>query len=280
MKKIKVLSWLLIFCFCMAGCGASEDISEAQQVLKQEGMELQAAGDYVGAVSKYEKALQLSEMKVGAAEIDLAYYKASAQYRSGDLEGAIKTYSDILALNEDVNSYLGRGILYLAANEGEKAVEDLNQALEKTGDPLIQGIIYQVNHQPDEAKKCFEQAKKEGNSESLFFLAEHYENMGDPQYALELLEEYIESGKANAEGYLSVGRHYFEDGSYKKALEIFQAGIALGESGVLKNLLQEEIACYEKQGDFVTAKELAEDYLDKYPEDAAVQKEYEFLKSR
>ena len=36
----------------------------------------------------------------------------------------------------------------------------------------------------------------------------------------------------------------------------------------------------KKLGDLATAKEKAEDYLDKYPDDAVVQKEYDFLKTR
>ena len=95
-----------------------------------------------------------------------------------------------------------------------------------------------------------------------------------------LWEEYIASGKAGAEGYLTVGRQYFDDGSYEDALSTIQEGIALGQSGVLKNLLQEEIACYEKMGNFEAAREKAADYLTQYPDDIVIQKEYEFLKSR
>ncbi len=280
MKKGKILSLLLAICLCMPGCGAAEDISEKQQALKQEGMELQAAGDYSGAIEKYEEALKLSNMKVGQEEIDLAHYKASAQYRSGDLAGAIDTYSAVLALKEDINSLLGRGLLYVEAKDADKAEADLNKALQETKDPLIKGIIYNVVNDTEKAKECFEEAKAAGDAEGSFYLAGIYEEAGDHNYAMILLEEYIASGKAGAEGYLSVGRCYFDDGAYEDALKILQTGIALGESGVLKNLLQEEIACYEKLGDFTSAREKAEDYLDKYPDDTIIQKEYEFLKSR
>ena len=280
MKRTKILPLLLAVGLCMSGCGEAADFSEKQQILKQEGMELQASGDYSGAIAKYEEALKLSNMEVGPEEIDLAYYKASAQYRSGDLTGAIDTYSSVIALKEEENSYLGRGLLYVAAKDAKKAESDLNKALKETKDPLIKGIIYSVVNESDKAKEWFEKAKSEGNSESLFYLANIYEKAGDHNYAMILLEEYIASGNASAEGYLSVGRHYFEAGVYEDALKTFQAGIALGESGVQKSLMQEEIACYEKLGDFVSAKERAEDYLDKYPDDAMIQKEYEFLKSR
>ena len=101
MKKTKMTALLLAMCFCMSACGTAVDTSEQQQALKQEGMQLQAAGDYGGAIAKYEEALKLSNMEVGAEEIDLAYYKASAQYRSGDLTGAIDTYSAVLAVKAD-----------------------------------------------------------------------------------------------------------------------------------------------------------------------------------
>ena len=280
MRMSKSLALLLAVCLCIAGCGSSADVSEKQQALKQEGMELQSAGDYSGAIAKYEEALQLSDMKVGKEEIDLAYYKASAQYRSGDIAGAIDTYSAVIALKKDINGYLGRGMLYVAAKDAEKAEADLNKALQETDDPLIKGIIYNVVNETEKAKECFEDAKRAGNVEASFYLAGIYEEAGDENYAMILLEEYIASGKAGAEGYLSVGRHYMEDEAYTDALKTLQAGIALGESGVLKSLLQEEIACYEKMGNFASAREKAEDYLDKYPEDALIQNEYEFLKSR
>ena len=280
MKISKSLLLLLSVCLFAVGCGKSEEFFEKQQQLKQEGMELQSAGDYSGAIAKYEEALQLSNMKVGQEEIDLAYYKASAQYRSGDLAGAIDTYSAVVELKKDINGYLGRGLLYVAAKDAEKAEADLNKALQETDDPMIKGIIYNVVNDTEKAKECFEQAKEAGNVESIFYLAGIYEEAGDENYAMILLEEYIASGKASAEGYLSVGRHYIEDGAYDDALKTVQAGIALGESGVLKNLMQEEIACYEKLGNFASAREKAEAYLEKYPDDELIKHEYEFLKSR
>lgn len=280
MKRSKILVLLLSVVLCLPGCGKKTDNAEMQQFLKQEGMQLQDSGDYTGAIAKYEEALKLADMKVGAEEIDIAYYKASAQYRSGDLAGAIDTYSAILAVKENENSYLGRGLLYVAAKDAQKAEADLNKVLKETKNPLIQGIIYNAVNETQKAKECFEKAKKAGEADAIFYLANIYEKQGDHNYAMILLEEYIESGKANAEGYLSVGRHYFDAGAYEDALTLIQEGISLGESGVLKSLMQEEIACYEKLADFTSAREKAETYLEKYPDDTLIQREYEFLKSR
>lgn len=280
MKRTKVLVLLMAMVLCMSGCCNDAERKAQQQTLKQEGMQLQSSGDYAGAIAKYEDALKLSDMKVGQEEIDIAYYKASAQYRNGDLTGAIDTYSAILAVKENENSYLGRGLLYVAAKDAPNAEADLNKVLKETDSPLIQGIIYNAVNETQKAKECFEKAKKAGDSDAIFYLANIYEKAGDHNYAMILLEEYISSGESGAEGYLSVGRHYYDVGAYEDALSMVQSGIALGESGVLKNLMQEEIACYEKLGDFTTAKEKAKTYLEKYPDDALIQKEYEFLKSR
>lgn len=280
MKRTKIAVLCLALGICAAGCGKSADNSKRQQTLKQQGMELQCAGDYNGAIEKYEKALSLADMKVGAAEIDLACYKASAQYQSGDVAGAIDTYSAIIAFEKSEETYLGRGLLHMAAGEEKKAKEDLGKAMEKTDDPLVKGIIYRVEGQMDQAKDCFEKAKKAGDSQGLFYLASIYEEAGDHNYAMVLLEEYISGGDAGAEGYLSVAKEYFSNGAYEDALNMVQSGIALGDSGVLKYLLQEEVACLEKLGDYVNAKEKTAQYLEKYPEDAVMLKEYEFLKSR
>lgn len=280
MKRSKIVILLLTMILCLPGCGKKAENAQLQQTLKQEGMQLQASGDYAGAIAKYEEALKLADMKVGAEEIDIAYYKASAQYSSGDLTGAIDTYSAIIAVKESENSYLGRGLLYVAAKDAPKAEADLNKVLKETKNPLIQGIIYDAVDQTQKAKECFEKAKKEGEADAIFYLANIYEKAGDHNYAMILLEEYIESGKSGAEGYLSVGRHYYDAGAYEDALALIQEGISLGESGVLKSLLQEEIACYEKLGDFSAAHDKAKAYLEKYPDDALIQREYEFLKSR
>lgn len=266
----------------LTGCGNSEETARQQQSLKEAGMALQAAGDYEGALEKYEEAMELANMKVGEAELDLACYKASAQAGSGDLSGAIETYSAVLALKNDTTGefYLGRGLLYTQAGDLVHAEEDLNEALKRTEDPLTKGMIYQVAGQTSKAKELFEKAKDAGDSEALFFLSEIYEEAGDHEYALRLLEEYIAGDNASAEGCLTVSGYYIQDGNYEDALKAVQNGISMGESAVKKLLLQEEIACYEHLGDFTGAREKAESYLEIYPEDELIQREYEFLKSR
>ncbi|MGN0334317.1 MAG: tetratricopeptide repeat protein [Lachnospiraceae bacterium] len=279
-KKKIMLTVLLLAAVGLIGCGKSEETIQKQLALKQEGMQLQGAGDYEGAIQKYDKALELADMRIGAEELDIAYYKASAQFADGDIQSAIDTYCAVLALKGSEEAYLGRGILYTAAGDREKAEADLNKALKKTDDPILKGLIYSTLADTAAAKQCFEDARKSGIAEASLYLANLYEKEGDSPNAQLLYEEYAESGKAQAEGYLAVARSRFEAGNYTEALSLCEKGIAAGESGVLRNLMQEEIACYEKMTDYETARAKAEAYLEKYPEDELILREYEFLKSR
>ena len=61
---------------------------------------------------------------------------------------------------------------------------------------------------------------------------------------------------------------------------MLEAGIAAGEGALLQELLGNEIAVYERMGDFETAKLKMESYLEHYPEDERAQREYVFLKTR
>lgn len=42
---------------------------------------------------------------VGAEELDICYYKAKAQYLSGDVDGAIDTYTVIIDYDKDSDAY-------------------------------------------------------------------------------------------------------------------------------------------------------------------------------
>lgn len=77
-----------------------------------------------------------------------------------------------------------------------------------------------------------------------------------------------------------MGNCYLKEEEYEKALKQYQKGIKLNEAGTLKPLKENEVAAYEKLGDYDTAKEKADAFLEQYPEDTGMQKEVEFIKTR
>ena len=44
--------------------------------------------------------------------------------------------------------------------------------------------------------------------------------------------------------------------------------------------IKNEIIAYEYSGDFASAKECMEDYIEKYPDDSDAEREYQFLETR
>ena len=59
---------------------------------KQLGISQMKEAKYEDAVSSFQKALDQSLGRIRAQELDVCYYKALAQYKSGDTKAAIKTY--------------------------------------------------------------------------------------------------------------------------------------------------------------------------------------------
>ena len=71
----------------LSGCGQKTNTTD-QEAYRQYGINCIESGDYPSAVDAFQKALDQSHGKVTAAEIDICYYKAEAQFLSGDNEGA------------------------------------------------------------------------------------------------------------------------------------------------------------------------------------------------
>ena len=71
-----------------------------------------------------------------------------------------------------------------------------------------------------------------------------------------------------------------EIGNYDEALADIQRGLLVSTPEQAKTLRHNEVAIYEKQGDFESACEKAAEFLEDYPEDERMLREYEFLSTR
>lgn len=153
------------------------------------------------------------------------------------------------------------------------------------------------------AVTAFEQAAEEAEKEGEQ-APEAYRGIGMACYAQEDYEGARENlRKALAEGGLETPVIYnligvcsmmLED--YDGAIAAFEQGIALPESGVISEGTKREqtadyseviremkfdrVVCYEKKLDWENAKAAIAEYVGQYPDDAAAQKEAEFLSTR
>ena len=281
-KGIKKAAALGVCLFCLCGCGKSKEIVEQQMSLRSQGMEQARAGDYEAAVASYDKALELADMRVGALEMDIAAYKASALYWGEKPEEAIKTFSTILDLKKSAEIYLARGLLYRETGNSEAAKTDFSAAMEMTPekDKVMRGRLSYYMEDYSKAKEYFESAYEAGSKEALYWQAELYWQMKNEDYAITLYQSYLQEEPEHQSAYEKVASYQIGQGNYEEALATLEAGIALGDKGNLQKLLADEIAVYEYKGDFATARSKMESYLKSYPDDEKAAREYEFLRSR
>lgn len=280
-----------------------------------EGIAYMKLGNYKSAVMAFEEALEQAGGKVTDTELDICYYMAQAQYENGDYEDAIDTCSNLLIYDEEnADALYLRGTLYLtqdnkkdassdftkmlkyddsssryidayksmmpydkeAANEYlSKALDSVNSDSEKTAEEFLNaGIIYYYMKEYDDAADNLEKAKEE-KSEAVYYLVLVYSEKKDHESALKYATQYAENEKSE-QAYNMLGLCSIEAGDYDAAIAAFEKGIKVG-GALSKELMKNQIIAYEKSSDYENAMKKASDYLETYPDDEDIKKEYIFL---
>ena len=299
-----------------AGCGTDR---EAQEAYRQLGIRQIQEGDYAAAADTLQKALDESRGKIGAEETDICYYKALAQYKDGDTAGAIETYDSLLEYDDkNAEAYFLRGSAFLQEGEGKKCISDYNnavkyaeddyqmyieiyenlagagyeengekyldQALEQKAsdgeDYCMQGYIYYLKEDYEQAASLIEKAVKEGYDKAWIYQSRLLRAQGDTEGADEAFDKYLNEHPDDAEALNEAGTIELNAGNYDSALKAFQQAAKADPKGENQQLQRNLIYAYEYTGDFDTAYDLMQDYLDRYSNDEEAQREYEFLKTR
>ncbi|MEE3716998.1 tetratricopeptide repeat protein [Tumidithrix elongata RA019] len=127
-----------------------------------QGIAKAAAGDYLGAVHAFSRALQANPEWVEAY-----YRRGLALFDLGDRQGAIADYNQALTLQPKfLDAYLGRSMARLAIQDLEGAIADVNQIIQLTGaeNPKAAiayqtlGLIHKKSGKPIEAIAAYKQA--------------------------------------------------------------------------------------------------------------------------
>ena len=321
-KQIRIIfcmAILLLLCL-VTGCGGrnKEDL-ENELAYRQLGINKMAEGDYEEAVKMFQKALDQSLAVIDELEIDICYYKAAAQYKAGDTDGAMQTYTALIEYDKkNADALYLRGTLYLELKDSDLAMADFENALKadkkngelynKVGERLSaagltqeaekiwnrglalkgktaadyreKGYAYLLLGQYDSAKTYLEKADELGDTEAVFYLGKLYETQGNTEKAGEMYEAYIGTHSDDTETLNALGCAKLEAGDAAKALVFFQAALKNEDPANKRELLRNEIAALEYMLDFAQAREKMETYLAAYPDDEEAAREYEFLKSR
>lgn len=319
-KRKKACLWIEIAalaaaCLFMTGCTTKQERLEKEDAYRTIGINAMESGNYTEAIEAFDSALELAD-GIGANEKDICYYRAAAQFASGDLNDAIETYNALLE-SDDKNSdaYFLRGSVYLKMNESIKALEDyekaiqyaendeiylvvynsltgagyeteakdyLEKALEKKAGKkaenyTVKGKIYLLKEMYPEAVSSLMTAVEKGDVEANLYLARAYEASDEAAKAEDCINAYIEVNPESSVAYNRQGKKKMEEGNYEEAISEFLKGLELEQVTDEQELRSNLIAAYEYSGDFEKAKELMEEYVVDYPSDAAAAREYLFL---
>lgn len=316
--KTACFSILALVLVSLTGCQGKEAL-ENEKAYRQVGINKMQEGDYKEALKAFQKALDQSFAKVGALEIDICYYKAAAQYKSGDSKGALETYKALMDYDKKNGApYYLRGCIYLkegevkkagkdfkkalelnsddyelyvsvyenlnAAGETQEAEQILNEALklkgEKPEDYRERGHIYLLKGDYESARKELDRAINKEDTKALLYMAQVYEAQGNQKQAKALYESYTQKNSSDSAALKMLADMQMEEGNYEQALEFFQKALAAKQVTDEQGLRRNEIIAYEKMNDFDMAKKKIEAYVNDYPEDEEAQRELIFLQTR
>ncbi len=303
---------------CMAGC-QDEKVLENQQAFRQLGINKLNEGSYQEAVDAFQKALDQSQAKVGDMEIDICYYKATAQYKSGDTKGALTTCKALVDYDKkNAKAYYLRGCIYMQEGDKEHAMEDFRQSFQISGgsyglyvaafdnlknagwdaeaeevlemalklkpdkpeDYRERGRIYLLQGDYGNAQKELDQAINQKDVKALLYLAQVYEAQGNSKQAESLYENYISQNNSDVSDLVALGDMQMETGNYSQALAFYEKALTVEGLPEEQRLRRNEIIACEQMLDFEAAREKMVTYLKDYPDDEKAQREYVFLQTR
>ena len=297
--------------------GLRESDVDMRRVYRGIGLSYMGMEQYGDAISALEKSLKEAGGKISDWEYDTNYYLAIAFEKDGQRQEAIDTWSNLLSVKKESESYFQRGLLYLEDGKKEKAEKDFDSAIAadegngslpvriyetvsedypelgekylrnlvereaKSGEALYyKGIAYRNLGETTAAEDTLKQAVKEGFSKANLVLGEMFNVEESYDYAISFYQAYLEANPESEQAYEELMAAQMVQKDYTGALSTLAEA-----AGKLENLSGEklnwyEIICYEYIGDYQTARDKAEAYAEAWPRNGKAQKEYEFLLTR
>lgn len=319
MKQIKYKAALTagILAMILTGCGPSGP-SELETA-RNAGITAMEQADYEGAAASFEKAYSLCDDKMPQTKTDISLYEAACQYKLGDFNAVKDICTRVLNLNDNAEAYYLRGTAFLKLGEMDAANADfdqvalmepddyglflniykqyeainqsavgdvyLQQALNNDGqemeDYYQKGNIYYYLGDYTKAQEMLAKPAEAKHKEAMALMGQVYLERGDSMQARSVFQRYIEAYGEDIRGYNGIVLCEIADGNYDAAITTVQSGLALeGNEEAKRDLLYNQIVAYEGKRDFETAKQLAAQFVEQYPDDEEGKKEYDFLSTR
>ena len=274
-------------------------------------------GNLEEAIGDFNNALGMDKVSK-ALQKDILCYRITAQIESGKLEDALADCRTLAALTPmDADTYFLTGRVALAMDSYAEALSNFEQSYwaDSTYDRAIQiyetyvdhdmeadgtyflelsleskpgnaddycdrGRVYYYMDDYDNAKAELINASRGGSKDAVLLLGMVYMGMKDYSNARAMFIQYNSDGGTSAKGYNGLALCDIEEGNYNSAIQNIHDGMPYASTEELQSLLFNEIVVYEKQLDFETARQKAQEYINLFPDDDQVQRELVFLNSR
>lgn len=284
---IKCLIIMSIFTMLTA-CSKNAQYYYEAAVVQLDNKDYEAADKFIQSALKQEPDKVEYLLCSGLIDIGRKEYKKAVE----SFEKSTTTDGNENAKENNKNAYRGLGIAYICLEEYDKSIESFDKALELD---VLQEINYDIYKYKADAmmrNKDYEKALAvcdliineskddvNGYIQKCVCLLElgKYEEI---ETYLEKVEKLSKDDSYKAQAYSEITTALINSKQYDKVLEMIKKVPDTKNKDAKKVLLKNEIVCYEKKGDFKTAREKAEAYLKAYPNDSEMANEVKFLKTR
>ncbi len=115
----------------LASFQAAREAKENERlILRGEGLAYMGKTMYAEAAAALEGALAGSDGRIGPLDYDINYYLATAYYKLGEKDKAVRVYNAIVALEEgERDAYYLRGVIYTEQGNMEAARADFDKTI-------------------------------------------------------------------------------------------------------------------------------------------------------
>ncbi|MEE0954403.1 MAG: tetratricopeptide repeat protein [Eubacterium sp.] len=299
--------------------GALDVDGDRAQALRAIGVIYYKQGKYTNAIKNLNNALDAADHEKAGSDFvaDTAMYLAGAYLKNGDSAKAKKLYDKLLGTGQAGKAYVMKGTILLQEgkiSDAEEAfgraahfdsgfdiylqiydaynsidreadgAEYLKTAMQKKPDSeeeyYTAGKIAYLLGDYDTAIEYLGQTEKDYEGAADALLLKCYLEAGDETKASDFFQNWTSDGEHEALGHCGLALLDMDDENYDSALNRISDGLSAAEGTVRAALLYDEIICYEKKGDFGTARGKAAAAASEFPDNKEIERENTFLSSR
>jgi tetratricopeptide (TPR) repeat protein len=263
------------------------------------GMILNHLGRYEEAVEQFEKARQDVDNSIANANNKQVYYgEAVSYYYLEEYEKGLELCEKALEFAKpaslDSKIYCSKGVLEEACGDVQGAMESYQKVISLDSRNwqayYRMSRIYQNQEDEDAAgqsRAFLETADEEGETAATYYLGMLYLGQEDISQGKKYLEKYISSEDVDKEtdnflvsAYNQLATYAIQESDLELAEEYLEKGKSIAGEEQGRQLWKNQIILLEQQGEYGQACQVAKEYLQEYPQDKEIKKEYRFLKTR